>query len=159
MKVTKLMKSNVEVCGPSDSLAAIAERMRDQDIGCLPVLDTGGHVIGMITDRDTCMAALTCGQRLSDIPVSIAMSKEVLCCGPEATLVEAQEIMRWGRVRRVPVIDHAGCLVGLVSISDFARLVKREIGLRNRDLRALGVTATLAAICEPRPVEGQPTTA
>src|SRR6185369_13648112 len=110
--------------------------------GCLPVLDTEGHVIGMITDRDICMAALTRGQRLNEIPVSVAMSKEVLSCGPEATLIEAEEIMRSGQVRRLPVIDSAACLVGLVSLNDLARLAEREIGRKTRELSTQEVTAT-----------------
>jgi len=126
MKIAQIMKGDVEVCAPDDNLAAAASRMWDCDIGCLPVLDTEGHVIGMITDRDVCMAALTRGQRLDEIPVSVAMSKEVLSCGPEAALVEAEEIMRSGQVRRLPVIDSAACLVGLVSLNDLARLAERE---------------------------------
>ena len=155
MKIAQIMKGDVEVCAPDDNLAAAVSRMWDCDIGCLPVLDTEGHVIGMITDRDVCMAALTRGQRLDEIPVSVAMSKEVLSCGPEAALVEAEEIMRSGQVRRLPVIDSAACLVGLVSLNDLARLAEREIGRRNHDLSAQEVTATLAAIGQPRRVEAQ----
>ena len=159
MKISQIMKSDVEICAPEDNLAAAASRMWDCDIGCLPVLDGEGHVIGMVTDRDVCMAALTRGQRLHEIPVSVAMSKEILSCGPEATLIEAEEIMRSGQVRRLPVIDSTACLVGLVSLNDLARLAEREIGRKNRDLSAQEVTATLAAICEPRRAEEQRATA
>jgi len=155
MKIAQIMKGDVEVCAPDDNLAAAASRMWDCDIGCLPVLDTEGHVIGMITDRDVCMAALTRGQRLDEIPVSVAMSKEVLSCGPEATLIEAEEIMRSGQVRRLPVIDSASCLVGLVSLNDLARPGGREMRRRSHDLSAQEVTATLAAICHPRRAEAQ----
>jgi len=155
MKIAQIMRADVEVCGPDDNLAAAASRMWDCDIGCLPVLDTEGHVIGMITDRDICMAALTRGQRLNEIPVSVAMSKEVLSCGPEATLIEAEEIMRSGQVRRLPVIDSAACLVGLVSLNDLARLAEREIGRKTRELSTQEVTATLAAICQPRLPDAQ----
>jgi CBS domain-containing protein len=150
MKVSQIMKTDVEVCGLDDNLAAAASRMWDCDIGCLPVLDVAGQVVGMVTDRDICMAALTRGQALHEIPVSVAMAKEVLSCAPDATLVEAEEVMRSGQVRRLPVIDSDGCLAGIVSLNDLALLAEREVGRKNRDLSAQEVAATLAAICAPR---------
>jgi CBS-domain-containing membrane protein len=150
MKISQIMKTDVEACGVDDNLAAAASRMWDCDIGCLPVLDAEGQLAGVVTDRDICMAAFTRGERLQDIPVSIAMAKEVLSCSPDATLVEAEEVMRSGQVRRLPVIDSDGCLVGIVSLNDLAMLAEREIGRKNRDLSAQEVTATLAAICAPR---------
>lgn len=150
MKIAQIMKTDVEVCGVDDNLAAAASRMWDCDIGCVPVVSGDGQVVGMITDRDICMAALTRGQPLQSIPVSIAMAKEVLSCSPDATLVEAEEIMRSGQVRRLPVVDSDGSLVGIVSLNDLARLAEQEIGRKNRDLSAQEVAATLAAICAPR---------
>jgi CBS domain-containing protein len=150
MKISQIMKTDLEVCGLDDNLAAAASRMWDCDIGCLAVLDGAGQVVGMVTDRDICMAALTRGQPLHDIPVSVAMANEVLSCAPDATLVEAEEVMRSGQVRRLPVIDSEGCLVGIVSLNDLALLAEREIGRKNRDLSAQEIAATLAAICAPR---------
>ena len=150
MKISQVMKTDIEICAPDDNLAAAARRMWDCDIGCLPVLDVAGQVVGMVTDRDICMAALTRGQALHEIPVSVAMAKDVLSCPPDATLIEAEEIMRSGQVRRLPVIDSDACLVGIVALNDLARLAGQEIGRKNRDLSAQEVTATLAAICEPR---------
>lgn len=159
MKISQIMRSDVEVVGIDDNLAAAASRMWDCDIGCLPVVDGGGQVVGVITDRDICMAALTRGQLLPDIPVSVAMAKEVLSCSPDASLVDAEEIMRSGQVRRLPVIDSADCLVGIVSLNDLALLAEREIGRKNRDLSAQEVTATLAAICAPRQTDRERATA
>jgi CBS domain-containing protein len=150
MKINQVMKADVEVCGLDDNLAAAASRMWDCDIGCLPVVDAAGQVVGMVTDRDICMAAFTRGQRLREIPVSAAMAREIRSCPPDATLIEAEEIMRAGQVRRLPVIDSDGCLVGIVSLNDLARLAEHEIGRKNRDLSAQEVTATLAAISAPR---------
>jgi len=158
MKISKIMKTDVEVCGLDDNLAAAASRMWDCDIGCLPVLDDSGQVIGMVTDRDICMAAMTRGQVLRDIPVSVAMAREVLSCPPDATLVEAEEIMRSGQVRRLPVIDSDGSLVGIVSLNDLALLAEQEMGRKNKELSAQEVAATLAAICSPR-AAAEPVTA
>jgi CBS domain-containing protein len=159
MRISQIMKSDVEVVGIDDNLAAAASRMWDCDIGCLPVVDGAGEVVGVITDRDICMAALTRGQSLPDIPVSVAMAKEVLSCSPDASLVEAEETMRSGQVRRLPVIDSERCLVGIVSLNDLALLAEREIGRKNRDLSAQEVTATLAAISTPRQTEAARATA
>lgn len=159
MKISHIMKTDVESCGVDDNLAAAASRMWDCDIGCLPVLDGPGQVVGMVTDRDICMAALTRGQCLQDIPVSVAMAKEVLSCSPDATLVEAEEVMRSGQVRRLPVIDSEGALVGIISLNDLALLAGHEMGRKNRDLSVQEVTATLAAICVPRQVDTQSGTA
>lgn len=150
MKISQVMKSDVETCASDDNLAAAASRMWDCDIGCLPVLDDAGQVVGMVTDRDICMAALTRGQPLHEIPVSVAMAKEVLSCAPDASLIEAEKVMRSAQVRRLPVIDSEGALVGIVSLNDLALLAEHEIGRKNRDLSAQEVTATLAAISAPR---------
>jgi CBS domain-containing protein len=155
VNVAQIMKADVEICAPDDNLAAAASRMWDADIGCLPVVSADGRVVGMITDRDICMAALTRGQALHQVSVSVAMSKEILSCSPEATLAEAEEIMRSGQVRRLPVIDSDGSLAGIVSLNDLARLAGREMGRKNRDLSAQEVAATLAAISAPRQVDGE----
>ncbi len=153
MKITELMKADVEICGPDDNLAAVASRMWDADIGCLPVVSIEGRVVGMVTDRDICMAGFTRGQALHEIPAWVAMSAEVSSCGPEATLMEAEAIMRSKQVRRLPVIDSEGSLVGIVSLTDLARLAEREIGRRKRDLSTAEVAVTLAAVGAPRQTE------
>lgn len=159
MNVAQIMKADVEICAPDDNLAAAASRMWDADIGCLPVVSADGRVVGMVTDRDICMAALTRGQALHQVPVSVAMSKQILSCSPEAALAAAEEIMRSGQVRRLPVIDSEGSLAGIVSLNDLARLAGREMerkkSEKNRDLSAQEVAATLAAISAPRQIDGK----
>jgi CBS domain-containing protein len=156
MKIAEIMRADVEVCAVGDNLAAAATRMWDADIGCLPVVDEAGHAIGMVTDRDVCMAALTRGEPLHNIPVAVAMSREVRACPPDATLAEAEEIMRSGQVRRLPVIDAEGSLVGIVSLADLARLAAPQNGgtgangRKKRDLSGQEVAGTLAAICAHR---------
>ena len=159
MKISQIMRTDVEVCAIDDNLASAASRMWDCDLGCLPVVDDAGQVVGMVTDRDICMAALTRGQALHEIPVPVAMAKEVLSCPPDATLVEAEEVMRSGQVRRLPVVDSEGCLVGIVSLNDLALLAEREVGRKNRDLSAQEITATLAAISAPRQADAERATA
>jgi CBS domain-containing protein len=151
MKVEALMSRGVKTCGPESSLSDAARLMWDGDCGCLPVVDAANHAIGMITDRDVCMAAYTQGSPLERIPVATAMSKKVFSCRPGDTVAEAETIMRVNRVRRLPVLDGEGCVTGVLSLNDIAREVERE-GTRKgkKEIGTDEVVLTLGAICQPR---------
>jgi CBS domain-containing protein len=153
MNVSQLMNRSVETCGPDESLADAARRMWNSDIGCLAVVDGEGNVLGMVTDRDVCMAALMEGRPLHDIAVSRAMSKEVHCCAPSDSLIAAEEQMRSRQVRRLPVLDAAGQLVGMVSLNDLAREAERHVGRKGRAVSAEEITVTLAAVSRSRQVK------
>jgi CBS domain-containing protein len=151
MNVGQLMNRNVETCRLDDSLAVAAGKMWERDVGCLPVLGRNGHVVGIVTDRDICMAGYIQGRPLGEIPVSVAMSRQLHACRAEDALIEAEEIMRTQQLRRLPVLGPHGGLVGLISISDLAREAGRESGRRGRQVSSEEVSVTLAAVCEPRP--------
>ena len=150
MNVSQLMNRSVETCGPDENLATAAGRMWHRDIGCLAVLGNEGKVVGMITDRDVCMAALMAGRALHEIPVSRAMSKEVHCCAPSDSLIAAEEQMRSRQVRRLPVLDADAQLVGMVSLNDLAREAERNVGRKGRAVSAEEITVTLAAVTRAR---------
>ena len=150
MNVARLMKNNVETCYLNDSLATAAAKMWECDIGILPVLNPERHVIGVITDRDICMATYIQGKAPVEIPVATAMSKAVFFTTPEATIREAQETMRAHKVRRLPVINTEGQLVGILSLDDIAREAEREVGHTPREVSSYEVMVTLAEVCEPR---------
>lgn len=150
MNVSEIMKREVVTCHPGETLAVAAERMWMRDIGCLPVVNDEQHVIGMVTDRDVCMAAYTQGKPLFAIPVSIAMSRELFACLPSDPVSAAEKAMRSHRVRRLPIINTHGHLVGLISLNDLARRAVSGPVTKDR-LTAVGVAATLAAVCAPRP--------
>jgi CBS domain-containing protein len=153
MNVSQLMNRTVETCGPDESLADAAGRMWQHDIGCLAVLDGTGNVVGMVTDRDVCMAALMEGRALHEIPVARAMSKEVHCCAPGDSLIAAEEQMRTQQVRRLPVLDGDGQLVGMVSLNDLAREAERNVGRKGRAVSAEEITVTLAAVTRARQIK------
>jgi CBS domain-containing protein len=121
MNTADIMTKSVSTCNATDSLNHSAQLMWDQRCGCLPVLDQSGRVVGMLTDRDVCMAAYTQGRRLDDITVGIAMSRPVRTCPPTATIEEAEDLMMAHAVRRLVVVDASGQILGLVSIDDIAR--------------------------------------
>ncbi|HLK10647.1 MAG TPA: CBS domain-containing protein [Candidatus Binatia bacterium] len=153
MKVEQLMTRTVRTCGPDDSLNTAAQIMWEQDCGCVPVVrrgDGGLEVVGMITDRDVCMAAYIQGGCLRDLRVRSAMSGRVCACGAQEPVDVALKIMQTNRLRRLPVLDAHGQLVGVISLTDIARESRREEGARKREVRVQDVGAALEAICAPR---------
>lgn len=151
MQVEKLMIRDVKSCGPQDHLNTAAQIMWDYACGCVPVLDENQRVVGMLTDRDVCMAAYTQGKPLHDIQVSTAMSHSVFFCSPSDDIVRAQKLLRENRIHRLPVIDAEGKLVGVLSLDDLALETERERkGIAKRELTAAEIAETLAAVCHPR---------
>jgi CBS domain-containing protein len=156
MRVGELMTVDVKACGPWDSLNRAAQIMWENDCGCVPVVDDAGRVVGMLTDRDVCMAAYTQGRLLAEVSVSSAMSKTVVACKPEDAVAAAEQRMRDHRVRRLAVVDGEGRIAGVLSLSDIARRARHERagGKKKRELSLDAVAETLGSICErPRSAE------
>ncbi len=150
MKVEDIMVREVRCCAPTDTLNRGAQIMWEGDCGCVAVLDADGRVIGMLTDRDICMAAYTQGVALNGIAVSSAMSREVFSCLPNDDLLMAQRLMQHHRVRRLPVTDTEGKVVGILSLNDLARALARTTAGKAQ------VADTLIAICAPHQPEPEP---
>ncbi len=119
--VADVMTPRVYTCRVSDTLDCAALLMWDHDCGAIPIVDRRGHVVGMVTDRDICMAAYTRGEPLRQIPVTVAGSRSVHSVPPDASLAWACEVMKRHRVRRLPVIDVGGNLAGMLSLADLVR--------------------------------------
>jgi len=105
-------------CRPESNLGSATELMWTGNCGFLPVVGVDGKVVGVVTDRDICIALGTRGRPSGDVAVSDVMSKKVFFCGPEDDVHSALAAMREGRVRRLPVITKEGALVGVISIDD-----------------------------------------
>jgi CBS domain-containing protein len=146
MKIRDLMTSDVKCCAPHDTLNAAAQIMWENDIGCIPVVDEERRVIGMLTDRDLCMTAYHQRVPLSDAPVTSAMSKQVFSCVADGDLTDAQKVMREKQVRRLPVIDPAGHLAGIISIADLVRWAQQQA----RATTDAEITRLMASVCAPR---------
>ena len=84
MRIEQLMTKSPKTCRPDSSLSHAARLMWENDFGCLPVTegDESGRLVGMITDRDICMAAYFAGRALNEIQVADAMTKDVRACNP-----------------------------------------------------------------------------
>ena len=147
MKSETLMTRDVYTCRTIDTLDHAAELMRDHDIGSLPVVDESGHVVGMITDRDICMATYAQDAPPRAISVELAMSRHPATCAPGDDLAVVEEQMRRRQIHRMPVVDDAGHPVGIVSLNDLARAAQQGAGVS-----AAEVASTLAAVCAQRPL-------
>jgi CBS domain-containing protein len=79
------------------------------------------------------------------------MSTEIRSCKPSEELADAEATMRTARIHRLPVVDDAGRLLGVISLADIAREAAREAGSRRQEVTAAEIGETLAAIRQPRP--------
>ena len=149
MNVSSIMSRDVVSCSPRDTLNDAARRMWERDCGCIPVIDGGGAVVGMLTDRDACMAAYMRGGRLVDIQVGDVMSREVKSCRPGDSLGSVEQAMRDHQVRRMPVIDGRE-LVGIVSINDLALAAQNGNGAKGIPTTD-EIASVLAAVSKHRP--------
>jgi len=126
MKVQDVMTKAVGTCAPNEGANVAAGIMREFDCGIVPVVEEH-RVVGVVTDRDLCLAALEQGKALHEIEVRSAMSGDVLTCAPTDTIERAEETLRAGKVRRLPVVAD-GALVGMISLDDIALAVVRAEG-------------------------------
>src|SRR5690606_5244328 len=120
MKIQDLMTTEVRTCAPGSSLRDAAAIMWEADCGCVPVVDDERRVVGWVTDRDVAMAAYFQNRALCEIPVSSVMSAEPATCLATDTPETAELLMQERRIRRLPVVDDRGALVGIVSLADIA---------------------------------------
>jgi CBS domain-containing protein len=151
MRVDQIMTRNVRTCRPGDTLSTAAQMMWEADCGCVPVVDEAdARLVGIITDRDICMAGYTQGRPLSGIRVDSAMARQVHSCRPTDSLGEALNILRQRQIRRLPVVDNGDHLVGMLSLADAAREAVREHGRKGRDVTDTRIGEVLEAICIPR---------
>jgi len=118
MKVSDVMMSTPYRCHAKANLGAATELMWIGNCGFLPVLNEQAKVVGVITDRDICMALGTRGVPSGEVTVGEAMSRSVYFCAPEDDVHVALRTMREGHVRRLPVITKEGALVGVISMDE-----------------------------------------
>ncbi len=145
MKIEQIMNRHVRSCHPRDSLNEAARMMWEEPCGAVPVVDELSRPVGFLTDRDICMAAYTQDTPLGALQVEGAMARNVVSCAADDDLRSAAQVMRKHRVRRPPVVDRQGCLIGLLSLDDLAREAAWNLrGGVNEDLRNLVLEVHLA---------------
>lgn len=115
------MTQDVQTCRLETTLSDATMQMWKGDFGALPVLADDGKVVGMITDRDICIAAATKHSDPGTICVEEVMRRPIYVCSPDTDIREALKIMQQKQVRRLPIINpNDGKLVGILSLNDIA---------------------------------------
>jgi CBS domain-containing protein len=117
MKVQDVMVKNVRFCSPDTNLAVVAKIFWEQGCGALPVVENR-RAIGMITDRDISIALGTRNAKAGDTLVRNVALPKVFFCFAEDNIHTALQTMRAQQVRRLPVVDDAGALAGILSLDD-----------------------------------------
>jgi CBS domain-containing protein len=138
MLVREIMSVGVECVRPQTTLQEAAQKMRQHDVGLLPICDKD-RVLGVITDRDITVRATAEGRDSEIATVRAAMTNSAICCLEDDDVVTAATLMRTHQVRRLLVLSHEQQLVGIVSLGDLA------IAARNANLAG----QTLEGISEP----------
>lgn len=119
MKVQDIMSTEPNTVTPDTPITEAARMMKDHNIGMLPVVESEGsrRLVGVVTDRDITIRHVAEGH-LSDCPVREAMTDNVSTCSPDENVEKVMTLMADEQVRRIPIVDDRGDLVGVVSQAD-----------------------------------------
>lgn len=151
MRVVEVMMGTPYYCCPETNLGIATELMWKGNCGFLPVVGEEGKIVGVLTDRDICVALGTRNRPAGELTAAEVMTQKVYSCAPEDEIHVAMRVMREGRVRRLPVVSRKGDLVGVVSIDDvLVRAEPLSLG-RVAELSSEEVVRTFQAI-NTRPV-------
>ena len=121
MRCEEMMKRDVEYVAPTDTVQVAARRMREANVGFLPVCDSSRKVLGAITDRDIALRVVADG-RPPTTAVGDVMTREVVACRPGDDVRRAEELMGKQHKSRMIVADEDWRLLGVISLSDIAQV-------------------------------------
>ena len=139
MKVKEIMTASPASCTEDTPLQDIARTMVGRDCGSVPVVRDGRTLAGIITDRDVVVRAVAEGRNPLTLKAKDCMTSPAISIGEDASLNECTDLMESKKVRRMPVVDKAGALVGIVAQADVARHAsQKEAGELVRDVSAPG---------------------
>ncbi|MFL5619837.1 MAG: CBS domain-containing protein [Gemmatimonadaceae bacterium] len=131
MKISEIMSKNPRSVSPDTPVSEAAQVMKEEDVGLVPVVErvggaeTRGRLVGVVTDRDIAIRAVAEG-RAGDVPVSEVMSGGVKTCSPDDSVESAMDLMGREQVRRIPIVDERGALVGVVAQADVVRMAGKD---------------------------------
>ncbi len=149
MNCSEVMTQDPVFCLGSDTVMRAAQVMRAEDIGPLPVVqdEASKKLIGIVTDRDLTLNVLAEGRDPRETRVEEVMSRRLVTCRPDEDVEHALDLMEEHQVRRIPVVDESGAIVGIIAQADVATRVARP-----------NETAELVEqVSEPRQTSRRPT--
>ena len=123
MKAREIMSKNPRTVTPETRIQDAARMMKDENVGILPVIEGGGKnkLIGVVTDRDIAIRCVSQGHDSSKCMVKEAMSGDVKTCREDDSVDKLMDIMGREQVRRIPIVDERGALVGIVAQADIVK--------------------------------------
>lgn len=148
MKVKEVMTPNAKAIWLTESLADAAQLMWENDCGVLPIIKDGRKVIGMITDRDICMAVAMRDWNPSGVSVEEVMTGQVYSVNTEDDIDQALQTMQEHKIRRLPVINAEGELEGILSMNDVVLRANSAGDTAGDSIAYDDVIKTFQAICE-----------
>lgn len=153
MKVKDVMTTDAKACWITESLTDAAKAMWKNDCGILPVIKDGRKVVGLITDRDICMATAMRECSPSGISVEEVMTGEVYAAGLDDDIHQALKTMQEHKIRRLPVVDSEGELRGILSMNDIVLKAREPNGKKAPQLPYADIVETYKAIgAHPLPI-------
>lgn len=128
MKAQDIMSRNPTCVTPDTALIDAARLMKQENIGVVPVVesDTSRRLVGVLTDRDITVRAVAEGRDGGSTSVGHIMTSEVRSCAPDDSVSDVMELMGTEQVRRVPIVDERGTLVGIVAQADIVLEAKDD---------------------------------
>jgi CBS domain-containing protein len=114
------MTAEVEIADPGTPVREVARKMRDLNVGFMPVCAADGSLIGILTDRDIAVRVVA-EDRSPRTPVEDVMTTEIVSCRPSDDIRHAEELMRVNQKSRIPCVDENGIVVGVISLTDIAQ--------------------------------------
>jgi CBS domain-containing protein len=127
MQVKEIMTCGVAVVRPASTLEEAARRMKDLDIGSLPVCEDG-RLVGVLTDRDIAVRSTAQGEDPTRDRVRDVMTPEVIFCFEDEDVAKAGQLMKEKQVRRLLVLNRDKRLVGILSLDDLAVRTDEVVG-------------------------------
>jgi CBS domain-containing protein len=126
MKVKNAMHKGAEWVAPETPIAQIATKMKELDVGALPVGEND-RLIGMVTDRDITCRGVANGHDIAKLTARDVMTKGIFYCRDSEELEDALRIMESRKIRRLPVIDEKKRMVGMLSLGDISQAASHEL--------------------------------
>lgn len=125
MQLREIMTPNVESISPSSNIHCVARKMRELDVGAIPLVENGKPV-GIVTDRDIAVRAVAERLNIDDTKISEIMTPDVVTLPQDESVEDAAKVMEEKQIRRVLVTDDSDRIVGIVALSDLACHVEND---------------------------------
>jgi len=146
MKVQDVMTEEVVFCSVHDNLNRAAKIMQQTDCGVVPIVDDEKRVVGIITDRDICLAVSSLNQLPSNIKVHGFTERKIVGCKLSEDVKNVLKKMRKNQIKRLPVTSQNGEILGIISVTDILFAAEKNKKLRKK------ILSTLIEISKPRPI-------